>query len=645
VQRCSTRQDINVVTPAMVLPLLALLLLCSSALAAPVPDEPYRVLVLHSFRNILPANTDWYNGIVRGFTSVPDVRVEIDIEVPDLSHFGEENENAYFSKLLDIYRLKYRDHPPQLIIPTYTPALQFLLDHGEEVFPGIPIVFCGADSQFVATRPLPPHITGITSRRDFTGTLTLISQVQPDTQRIAVIVGSSAIDRQFEQDTRRAFQPFGGRFEFIWLQGLPLDELTEAVKNLPGHTVILYAIQLEDRAGKSYVPVSTLQKLSPAAKAPIYGLWDTLLGHGIIGGRLITLENDGFLAAQMGLRILRGEAPAALPVVSRDANAAIFDGRQLKRWHIDENRLPAGSQIRYRQLSLWEEHSNAIITAGIIISLQGFLIVALWLNRARLHRAQTALQNEYEQRRQAESDALTLRSRLARFSKQSALGALATGIAHEINQSLIAIQNYAQAAKRRVQSTADQKPKLNELLEKIEQQTGRAGTIIQRIRNLLNTDAAELLPVPLHALLNEVLEAMGPEIESQGCRIDYRPATALPVVLADVLQIQLVLVNLLHNAVHSMESREDRADKVITLDIRQLNDREVQVSVADRGPGVPAAIVEAIFEPLYSTKPQSMGMGLAICRTILAAHGGRIGYTPNPAGGAVFQFTLQRAAA
>ena len=223
----------------MVLPILALMLLCSSAVAASVPDQPYRVLVLHSFRNILPANTDWYNGIVRGFTSVPDVRVEIDVEVPDLSRFGEENENEYFSELLAIYRHKYRDHPPQLIIPTYTPALQFLLDHGEAVFPGIPIVFCGADDQFVAAQQLPPHMTGITTHRDFTGTLELIAQVQPDTQRIAVIVGSSAIDKQFERDARRAFRPFEGRLEFTWLQGLPLGELTAAVKNLPDHTVIL----------------------------------------------------------------------------------------------------------------------------------------------------------------------------------------------------------------------------------------------------------------------------------------------------------------------------------------------------------------------------------------------------------------------
>jgi hypothetical protein len=138
---------------------LALLLFCAAAAAVPAPNEPYRVLLLHSFRNSLPVNTDWYNGLVRGFTSAPNVLVEIDTETLDLSRFRDEK---YLSDVRDIYRRKYSDPKPHLIIPTYTPALQFLLDYGEELFPGVPIVFLGADSHFIATQKLPPHITGIT---------------------------------------------------------------------------------------------------------------------------------------------------------------------------------------------------------------------------------------------------------------------------------------------------------------------------------------------------------------------------------------------------------------------------------------------------------------------------------------------------
>lgn len=623
--------------PGGVLAALVLMLMCTPAFAAPAADEPYRVLVLHSFRNSLPVNTDWYNGIVRGFSSETDRQVEIDIEAPDLTRFGDAD---YVSNLLDIYRHKYRDQQPQLIIPTYTPAFRFLLDYGEALFPGIPIVFCGADSRFVASRERAPHITGITSHRDIAGTLALALQVHPDTRRVAVIVGSGAMDRHFEHDARQVLQAFEGKVEFMWLQGLPLAELTEAVSRLPSQTVILYLVQLEDRSGKTYVPINTLKVLSPAANAPIYGLWDTLLEHGITGGRLATLEEDGFQAATMGLRILGGESPAALPVVDRQQYDAIFHGLQLARWNIDERLLPVGSHILHRQLSLWDEHRTEMIIAASVVGLQGLLIIVLLLNRARLQRTQVALRDERDRHAQTVTVVSGLQGRLARFSKERTLGVMTTGIAHEINQPLIAIQNYAQAAKRRLQSDVDQKPKLNELFMKIEQQAGRAGDIIQHIRTLVSSNEMDLHPVQLVSLIEEVIEMLGPGLQGRGCRLDFRPATDLHAVLADGLQIQLVLVNLIHNAMHSMDACKEMANKVIRVEIRQINDREQEVSVADRGPGVAVERIESIFEPFYSDKANGMGIGLAICQTIIEAHGGRIGYTPNPAGGAVFRFTL-----
>ena len=631
------RAAINTRVLPGVLLALALSLFCAPTLAEPVEDEPYRVLVLHSFRNSLPVNTDWYNGIVRGFSSAKDSRVEIDIEAPDLTRFSDRD---YVSNLLDVYRHKYRDLKPQLIIPTYTPAFRFLLAHGEDLFPGVPIVFLGADTQFVATQQLPAHITGITSRRDIAGTLELALRVHPGTRRVAVIVGSGRMDKLFEQDARQVLQPFEGRIEFIWLQGVPLAELTEAVHKLPGQTVILYLVQLEDQTGETYVPINFVKAVSSATHAPIYGLWDTLLGHGLIGGRMATLEDDGFQAAQMGLRILRGEAPAAVKVVDRQQNRPIFHGIELARWNIDEERLPAGSHIVDRQRSLWEMHGTEITIGGLVIGLQGLLIFALLMNRARLKRTKSELQDECERRAGVEVVTMTMRKRLTRFSKERSLGAMATGIAHEINQPLVAIQNYAQAAKRRLHSNPGQTAKLNELFEKIEQQSGRAGDIIQHIRTLLTTDHAELHPVSLYSLLDQVTQVIRVEIETRGCRIDCRPDPDLPEVLADELQIQLVLVNLLQNAAQSMQAMEDEPDKVISIETSRINEREVQISVADRGSGIPADKVEDIFDNFYSTKDGGMGIGLAVCRSIIEAHGGRLWCTPNPSGGAIFRFTL-----
>jgi ABC-type uncharacterized transport system substrate-binding protein len=192
--------------------------------------------------------------------------------------------------------------------------LEFLLEYGEELFPGVPIVFCSAESWFVAQLDLPPHITGVTTDVDYAGTLQMALQVHPGTRRVAVIVGSGRLDLESERAAREALQRFEDKVEFTWLQGLPLDELSETVAGLPGKTVILYLLQLKDKTGETYIPFNTLKQLSAVAGVPIYGLWDTLIGSGIIGGRMETAGDDGFQSAQMGLRILRGETPASIPV-------------------------------------------------------------------------------------------------------------------------------------------------------------------------------------------------------------------------------------------------------------------------------------------------------------------------------------------
>jgi len=615
--------------------------------AALARDEPYRVLLLHSYGTSLPITANWYEGIVRGFSSAPDVEVAIDTEAPDLSRFGNMDAASYADRqqlnwLLEFYRKNYQGRKPDLIISTHTPALRFLLVHGEELFPGVPIVFVDADRDFVAAQKLPPNVTGVTGFPDITGTLELIQYVHPDTQRVAVIVGSSPSDNALERVAQQAFESFAGRLEFVWLRGMPVDELIKAVNTLPEQTVALYLVQFEDRNGQQYVPRAILQTFSDAAKVPVYGLWDTLLQHGIVGGRLATIEEDGYRAAKVAARVLRGEAPVDLPVVGRLSNPPIFDGVELARWNIKQKRLPAGSRIRNRPASSWDEHRTEIMTAVAVIVVQGVMIVALMLSRRRLRHAQDALHDENDLRREAETIAARLRGRLARFSKERSLGTLATTLAHEINQPLIAIQNYAQAARRRLQTNVEAPPKLAELVAKIEGQAERAGAITQQVRALVNHDEPDLRPLTLGPILQDVIRMMEPESEARECHIVFGPVDDLPPVLADALQVQLVLVNLLQNALYSA-SDSDGVDRLISIDVRPLDDEEVQISVTDRGEGVPPERVDDIFEPLYSGRSSGMGMGLVICRDIIEAQGGRIWYKPNPDGGAIFRFTLRKA--
>jgi len=618
---------------------LASVLLCVAVSASAATGEHYRVLLLHSFRQSAPVNADWYSGIARGFERVPGLRVDIDVETLDM---GLARDESYFEGLKLVYRRKYADPKPQLIIATYTPALRFLLDSDKELFPGIPILSLGADSQFVVGRKFPPNVTGITTFADIAGTLELALQIHPGTEHVAVIAGAGPLDEAFDRRARQALQPFESRVKLRWLTGMSLEELTSAVHQLPRHSVILYLVAFQDRNRKSYIPRNLVESLSAAADAPIYGLWDTLLGHGVVGGRMITIENDGLLAAQMALRILRGELPSTIPFVVRTGNEAIVDGRELARWQIDENRLPAGTRIRHRQLSPWDQYRTEIVTVMAIIVMQGLLIIALLSHRRRLRRTRNALREEGGRRREAETMAAGLRGRLARFSKDRSLGTMATAISHEINQPLTAIQNYAQAAKRRLQSDIDDKPKLIELFGKIEGQAERAGAITRRVRSLVNRGEHQLQRVSVGPLLEEVVRVMEPEIAGRGCAVKWELVGEVPQVLADSLEIQLVLVNLVQNAMQSISS-DEKYDKLVTIVAQSISDEEVRVSVMDRGRGVDPDRISDIFEPLSSGTNDGMGMGLAIARAIIDAHGGRIWYEPNPDGGAIFRFILRNA--
>jgi signal transduction histidine kinase len=619
---------------------LALSLLVLASASASALSEPKRILVLQSFRNAMPVNSDFFAGIREGLALPINMPVEIDSEDLDLSRINDEE---YVRKLVEIYALKYRASPPNLIIATHTTATRLLLNHRNELFPDVPIVFCAAVLPSEELEQLPPDVTGVTSKGDFAGTLKLMSRLHPDIRQIALIIGSSTLDTSREPDVRKALHPFETRFEVIWLRGLPLPELIETVNSLPPHTAILYVVQFGDRNGVSYVPRKVVQAVSENASVPVYGLWDTLMGAGIVGGRLIPIEQQGVVAGRIARRILLGEAPASIPVVRMEQNPVVVDARQMKRWNIDERLLPEGSRILYREPSVWQEHRNAIILASGLIVLQALWIAALLWNRKRLRLAQASLTRECNLRAQSEKLTRKLQTRLGRADKQSTLGALAGRIAHEINQPLIALKNYALAAKRYVPADSANTGKLTELLAEMVGEADRAGTIIRKIRTLLSSGQVDAVPVNLGPVLKEVLALMEPEAEARGCRIDYRVTGAGPIVHADALQLQLVMLNLLRNAIEAASCGDQEGGASISVSVGEAANGMVELRVTDTGPGVPADEVEDIFESLYSTKEAGMGIGLSTCRTIIDAHGGRIWCTPNPAGGAIFHFTIPAA--
>ncbi|MBK7641629.1 MAG: hypothetical protein IPJ19_01045 [Planctomycetes bacterium] len=240
-------------------------------------------------------------------------------------------------------------------------------------------------------------------------------------------------------------------------------------------------------------------------------------------------------------------------------------------------------------------------------------------------------------RARAEERESRLREELAHAGRVATAGELASSLAHEVNQPLAAIVTNAQAGRRYLAREPLMREELDEVLGDIAQQGQRASEVIRRLREFLRKHEMQRLPVNLNAVLRDTLPLVRREIEDQGVRTRLELEEGLPAVLADPVQIQQVLVNLVKNACEALSGRPDPRE----IEIRSRRyDGRVQMDVSDNGPGLAPTVADRLFQPYVTTKTNGMGLGLAICRSIIEAHGGRLGASTRPAGGICFRIDL-----
>ena len=919
---------------------LALILLAACAVSFGAPDasgappdqtagDQKSVLILLTGQPGLPAASAVAAGIRSELVSVWSTRVAIETEHVDVARFKGTD---YEHHLRALYRFKYAGRPFDAIVVAGNEPLGFLLGARDDLWPGAPIIVCAVDERTLRGFPAPPGMTVVTVTYDMEGTLRAALALLPDTRHVALIGGASVEDQSFNELGRQAVQVFGNRLRLMDLTGLPIDEMLARLSVLPQQTIVLTSSIRVDGAGRRFYGVEVIGSLSTTANRPLFALFGTVMGLGIVGGSMIDFEAVGREAGALALRTLRGEPMPGASLRSAASNVPLFDWRQLRRWNLDERRLPPGSRVLYRQPSLWEQYRWHIAVTLIVVAAQASLIVGLLIERQRRRRAQAGLAERLDfetlvasisatfaglptgrvdehirdclrrivlfigadrgtlwqpsadgqalsathswaaeganpapatipmsafqilrplgrrtrpasfasldelppearserhvfeklgvksflalplrigdrtlgtlafsslraerswpaelvqrlqtlaelfanalmrrqeatalevsealtasvlatlpgeaaivdvsgvivqvndawavsaraddadplaavsvganyldacrrgiatsdesaqkaldlvesvlhgrrdegvldyawrggedrwfemrvqhlvgpeggaaimhfdisARKRAEAEARRHLDEIAHMDRVAALGELASSLAHELNQPLTAILTNAQAARRFLAATPADLDELRECLEDIVTNDRRAGEVIRRMRPLLKKGGpAELLPLNLNDLAQNVLALVSNDALLHRVSIETVPAPALPVVYGDGIQIQQVILNLLVNAITAAATGPPAGRRVIMW--TTAGNTYADLSVRDSGKGISEADLDRLFEPFFTTKREGLGMGLAISRSIVEAHQGRIWGENDPAGGAIFRVRL-----
>jgi two-component system sensor kinase FixL len=251
----------------------------------------------------------------------------------------------------------------------------------------------------------------------------------------------------------------------------------------------------------------------------------------------------------------------------------------------------------------------------------------------------TGFIRDLTERQQTEARLQELQSELVHISRLTAMGEMASALAHELNQPLSAIANYLKGSQRLLEGeTGDRFAVLRDAMGKAADQAMRAGQIIRRLRDFVARGESERRVESVTKLVEEAGALALVGAKDQGVRVRFQFDPTVTLVLADKVQIQQVLLNLIRNAVEAMEGCKRRELMISTM---PAPDGMISISVADSGTGVSPEMAAQLFQPFITTKRHGMGVGLSISRTIVEGHGGQISCEPNPEGGTVFRFTLR----
>jgi signal transduction histidine kinase len=591
--------------------------------------EAKRVLLIHSFGSATPPFTVESMAFETALAEKMGARVDLDEVSLDMARYADLDMQE---AIVDYLQKRQRKWQPDLVVPIGAPAAIFVATYRDRLFPETPIVYASADRRLLPSGALEKNAAYIGQVYDIPAMLEDMLQAAPTTKNIVVVVGATPLEHVWQEVFQEATKPFANKINFSYYSDLSFDQMLHRAAKLPPDSYIFFLLLLRDASGVTHNADEALQRLHQVANAPINAIFNHQLGLGIVGGRLYRADRVGMAAADIAIRILDGEPASSIPPMMIDRLPPQYDSRELKRWNIRENLLPPGSTVLFREPTVWGRYRSWIVGGISVVLLQALLIAGLLANLVKRHRVERAL-------KQAEEEARHHREQINLLGRVSLLGEMTASLAHELGQPLAAISTNANAGIRYIEGNKADPEMLHEILGDVAADAHRAHDIIQNVRNTIKKGDSTRRRINLNDLVKNVAHVVRPDAVGFSCELETWLAEDLPPIEGDPVQIQQVLVNLVSNAFDAMRQTPPSRRRV-EISTKANGNNDVQLTVRDHGAGISPEAHERLFDRFFTTKQKGLGMGLAIVRSIVEAHGGRIVAENVADGGARFHLTL-----
>ncbi|MFA6442028.1 MAG: ABC transporter substrate binding protein [Sterolibacterium sp.] len=618
--------------------LLALAMLLALAPAVARAGSPVHgrdnVLVLHSYSPDYVWTRSQQDGVDTVFGPLA-ATYDVRIEYLDAVHHPELLKAPL---VLELLRTKLADQRFRVVLTSDNAAFDFARAHRAELFPGVPIVFMGLNGYADSMRRGETGITGVAEDPDMLGTLQVLQQLVPETKRIVFPGMAEDLTYPANRATAlKALAAFPAQVATEFPEYPDVDAALDALRTLPPDSAIIVMANMRTRDGEGISSQRVVELVSAAAPVPVFTNWDFAVGQGAVGGSVISGVEQGRLAAEIAVRILRGERPESIPVHRGAGKTFLFDHRQLARFGIPASRLPPGAMVLFapeRTLRISRDAAwIAAVSFAVLLGVSTSLILSV-RRRRRAEEQVRALNQELEER---------VRERTAQLeAANKELEAFSSSVSHDLRAPLRAIDGFSHLLTEEYGSRFDEEGR--RYLDLISRNAVRMGDLISDLLEFSRMSRREiaLASVDMTALAREVFEEVRGAASERNIVLSLGD---LPPARGDEAMIRQVLVNLLANAVKFTAQQTEAVVEVTGV----TDGNENIYGVKDNGVGFDMQYADklfCVFQRLHAANEfRGTGIGLAIVKRIVERHGGRVWAEGKAGDGATFYFSLPPAAA